>query len=174
MLKYLSTKLIQSLTKQDSDRQGLTRRISSLTRRDELFEVTSTFGTLIKTITQEWKKRGGEYNLSFPQFKMLHMLDTMGKQKVSQLAEALCLTSAAITGITDRMITDGYVRRERSEHDRRVVHISITEQGREVNRQVGEKQKEMLENVFDQLQEEDLQHLRRIFDVMLSNIENQS
>jgi MarR family transcriptional regulator, organic hydroperoxide resistance regulator len=145
-----------------------------LVKREELFEVTSMFRTLIKAITQEWNKRGGDFNLSFPQFKMLHMLNATGTHTVSQLAEALGITSAAITGITDRLVTEGFVNRERGENDRRVVNISITDQGREIISQVTERQKEMLEGIFDQLHEEDLQHLRRIFGVVLANIENKS
>ncbi|WP_178022945.1 MarR family transcriptional regulator [uncultured Paenibacillus sp.] len=143
-----------------------------MVKREELFEVTSMFRTLIKAITQEWNKRGGEFNLSFPQYKMLYMLNASGTHTVSQLAEALGITSAAITGITDRLVTEGFVNRERGENDRRVVNISITDRGREIISQVTERQKEMLEGMFDQLQEEDLQHLRRIFGVVLANIDN--
>ncbi|MGG6314358.1 MarR family winged helix-turn-helix transcriptional regulator [Paenibacillus macerans] len=143
-----------------------------MVKKEELFEVTSMFRTLLKMITQEWNRRGGDFNLSFQQFKMLYMLNASGTQKVSQLAESLGITSAAITGVTDRLVTEGYVERVRAENDRRVVNISITERGREIIRLVTERQKEMLERIFDQLQEEDLQHLRRIFGAMLSNIEN--
>lgn len=145
-----------------------------MVKKEELFEVTSMFRTLIKAITQEWNKRGGEFNLSFPQYKMLCILDVTGTRTVSQLAEALGITSAAITGITDRLVTEGFAIRERGENDRRVVNISITDQGKEIISQVTERQKEMLEGIFDQLQEEDLQHLRRIFGVVLANIENKS
>ncbi|GJM83028.1 MarR family transcriptional regulator [Paenibacillus timonensis] len=145
-----------------------------MVKKEELFEVTSMFRTLIKAITQEWNKRGGDFNLSFPQYKMLYMLNATGTHTVSQLAEGLGITSAAITGITDRLVTEGFVNRERGENDRRVVNISITDRGREIISQVTERQKEMLEGIFDQLQEEDLQHLRRIFGVVLANIDNKS
>lgn len=143
-----------------------------MVKKEELFEVTSMFRTLIKAITQEWNKRGGDFNLSFPQYKMLYMLNATGSHTVSQLAEALGITSAAITGITDRLVTEAFVNRERGENDRRVVNISITDRGREIISQVTERQKEMLEGIFDQLHEEDLQHLRRIFGVVLANIDN--
>ena len=145
-----------------------------MVKKEELFEVTSMFRMLFKAITQEWNKRGGEFNLSFPQYKMLYMLNTSGTHTVSQIAESLGITSAAITGITDRLVTEGYVNRERGENDRRVVNISITDRGREIMNQITERQKEMLEGIFDQLHEEDLQHLRRVLGVVLANIENKS
>lgn len=54
-----------------------------MVKKEELFEVTSMFRTLLKSISQEWNKRGREYNLSFPQYKMLYILDMSGTQKVS-------------------------------------------------------------------------------------------
>lgn len=142
-----------------------------MVKKEELFEVTSMFRTLLKSISQEWNKRGREYNLSFPQYKMLYILDMSGTQKVSQLAECLGITPAAITGITDKLLTEGYVKRERAEHDRRVVNITITEPGKEIMRKVNENQKEMIDGMFNQLQEEDLQHLRRIFGQLLASLE---
>ena len=94
-----------------------------------------------------------------------------GTQKVSQLAECLGITPAAITGITDKLLMEGYVKRERAENDRRVVNISITELGQDIIRQVNENQKEMIDGIFNQLQEEDLQHLRRIFALLLASLE---
>lgn len=103
---------------------------NKLVQREMLLEVTTMFGALLKGFSQKWNKLGAEYNLSFPQFKMLHFLNRTGPQKVSQLADTLGLTSAAITGITDRLLAEGYVERERAVKDRRVVFITITEKER--------------------------------------------
>ncbi|OXM83463.1 MarR family winged helix-turn-helix transcriptional regulator [Paenibacillus rigui] len=52
--------------------------------------------------------------------------------KVSELAEELSLSSSAVTLLCDKLIENGYVRRERIQDDRRVVCMLITEQGKEV------------------------------------------
>lgn len=141
-------------------------------QREMLFEVTSMFGTLIKKITQDWNRRGGEYNLSFPQFKMLHILNRIGPQKVSHLAEKLGLTSAAITGITDRLVTEGYVERKRTEADRRVVFIAITKHGETILQKINDDQEQSTLTIFNSLEEEDILHLKRIFTAMLANLED--
>lgn len=143
-----------------------------MAEKEQLFQVTTMFRTLMKSITQEWNKRGNDYNLTFPQFKVLYLLDKTGTQSVSQLAETLTITPAAITGITDKLIVEGFVIRERSEADRRVVFITLTESGKKVIEKVKESQKETIDMIFNLLSEEDIQHLRRIFGLMLSNIEN--
>ncbi|WP_114495714.1 MarR family winged helix-turn-helix transcriptional regulator [Fontibacillus phaseoli] len=142
-----------------------------MVQRETLLEVTTMFGTLIKAISQEWNKRGGEYNVSFPQFKMLHILNKTGQQKVSHLAEKLGLTSAAITGLTDRLLTEGYVTRDRDEKDRRVVYIAITEKGQEIIQTITENHEESTQTIFNTLNDEDIMHLKRIFTAMLDTIE---
>lgn len=52
--------------------------------------------------------------------------------KVSELAEELSLSSSAVTLLCDKLIENGYVRRERIQDDRRVVCMLITEQGKDV------------------------------------------
>ncbi|WP_410767714.1 MarR family winged helix-turn-helix transcriptional regulator [Fontibacillus sp. BL9] len=142
-----------------------------MVQKETLLEVTTMFGTLIKAISQEWNKRGAEYNLSFPQFKMLHILTRTGQQKVSHLAEKLGLTSAAITGLTDRLLMEGYVTRDRDEKDRRVVYIAATEKGQEIIRTITENHEESTQTIFSSLDEEDIMHLKRIFTAMLANFE---
>lgn len=141
-----------------------------MSKNEALFEVATMFRTLIKGISQEWNKRN-EYSLSFPQYKMLYILTQHGTLKVSQLADMIGITSSAITSLTDKLLTDGYVHRERAEQDRRVVYISITEKGKEIAEKVRENQQETIHRIFDMLEEEDIEHLRRIYAVMLSNFD---
>lgn len=136
----------------------------------DLFEVAGYFRKLLKSITQEWNKRMVN-NLSLTQFKVLYKLDCVGTLKVSELAESTGLTSGAITGVTDKLLTEGYVDRVRAEDDRRVVYIEMTAKGKDMLEQVLETQKKTISTFFHSLPEEDIQHLKRIFAHMLANIE---
>ncbi|MEF2965011.1 MarR family transcriptional regulator [Paenibacillus sp. M1] len=142
-----------------------------MVERETLLEVTTMFRILIKGITQKWNKLGGNYNLSFPQFKMLHVLLQSGPQKVSNLAEKLGLTSAAITGLTDRLIVEGYAKRDRTEEDRRVVFISITDKGKDTLKKILSDHEESTKTIFTSLEDEEVMHLKRIFTIMIDNLE---
>jgi DNA-binding MarR family transcriptional regulator len=48
------------------------------------------------------------------------------------LAEALDVSQASATGIVDRMEQRGLVARDRDAQDRRIVHVALTDQGREL------------------------------------------
>ncbi|MDR0268116.1 MarR family transcriptional regulator [Paenibacillus sp.] len=143
-----------------------------MARSEQLFEVAAMYRALLKNISKEWKKISTtEYNLTFPQSQVLYILMKRGPQKVSELAEALALTSPAITSLTDKLIALGYVERERAEKDRRVVYTKITEEGHKITSKMIEDQKEVIQEFFSVLSEEDIQHLRRIFSSMLLNID---
>ncbi|GIP26773.1 MarR family transcriptional regulator [Paenibacillus sp. J23TS9] len=144
-----------------------------MAKSELLFEVSAMFRTLLKNLSQEWNKKSAKtYCLTFPQFQVLYTLKLRGSLKVSELAEALALTSPAITNLTDKLIAAGYVQRERAEEDRRVVYTMITEKGYEIIAKIAEDQKEMIQVFFNMLSEEDIQHLRRIFSSMLLDIDH--
>lgn len=53
-----------------------------------------------------------------------------GSRRMSDLAEHAQTSQASLTGIVDRLEERGLLRRTRSEADRRVVEVSLTEDGR--------------------------------------------
>ncbi|MWV42874.1 MarR family transcriptional regulator [Paenibacillus sp. HJL G12] len=139
-----------------------------MAKSELLFEVTAMFRALLKNLSHEWNKISAkEYNLNFPQFQVLYTLKQRGPLKVSELADTLALTSPAITNLTDKLIAAGYVQRERAESDRRVVYTTITEHGDAMIAKITEDQKELIQVFFGMLSEVDIQHLRRIFSMLL-------
>jgi DNA-binding MarR family transcriptional regulator len=103
---------------------------------------------------------------------MLFKLDHHGPQRVSQLAEALCITAGAVTGAADRLLSEGYIERTRDEDDRRVVYIQITDQGKSIVEKVLDSQKETITMFFDRLPDEDIKHLKRILSTVLLEIDH--
>ncbi len=69
--------------------------------------------------------------LHLQQFWVL-VLTRNGPMRMSEIAEALETSQANVTGLIDRLERAGFVRRVRSESDRRVVEVSITQQGLEM------------------------------------------
>ncbi|GIQ62673.1 hypothetical protein PACILC2_12410 [Paenibacillus cisolokensis] len=112
-----------------------------------IVELSNYFRTIVAHLTKEWNKRMVD-NLNFTQTKMLSLLDANGPMKASRLAEELCMTSGALTGIADKLIASDHIVRERDENDRRVVYVRITEKGRRALKEVRVRQKETLSLVF--------------------------
>lgn len=58
-------------------------------------------------------------------------VDHMKEATMGQLSENMSFPMSTATGIVDRLVKKGYMERGRSETDRRIVVISLTEKGRE-------------------------------------------
>ena len=71
--------------------------------------------------------------------------------KVTELARRMYLHPATMVGLLDRLEAKGLVQRTRSDKDRRVVHVMITVQGRELVQNSPEVVQELLVNGLEPL-----------------------
>ena len=65
----------------------------------------------------------------------VHTIDAMGDgpgRSMSEIAARLGVTVATVTVAVNRLVTKGYVKRESSPEDRRVVLACLTDKGRQV------------------------------------------
>ena len=82
-----------------------------------------------------------EFGISREQLSVLHYLDTavVDKMTVNELRETLIDDSPNVSRILNKMVDKGLVRKERQSDDQRVVHISLTEKGRQLHKQADQK-----------------------------------
>jgi DNA-binding MarR family transcriptional regulator len=66
--------------------------------------------------------------ISSSDLECLDFLNLERRATAGRLAEVTGLTTGAITGVVDRLEKAGFVRRERDEHDRRKVFITLVPQ----------------------------------------------
>ena len=76
------------------------------------------------------------YGLTPSQYELLTVLSEEGAVPLNRLSERLCCAGSNVTGIVDRLERDGLVRRERSQEDRRVILLGLTDKGHEKWRSV--------------------------------------
>jgi len=89
---------------------------------------------VFQVLTEQSKKVERETGLTGSQLWVVKMLDGAPPMKVSELARCMYLHPATMVSLLDRLEIKGMVQRTRSDKDRRVVHIIITEQGRNLVR----------------------------------------
>jgi DNA-binding MarR family transcriptional regulator len=68
--------------------------------------------------------------LTAPQLLVLQAIRGLGAVAISRLSSEVSLSQATVTTIIDRLERRGYVARQRSEQDKRVVHALLTDAGR--------------------------------------------
>ncbi|ABZ84148.1 transcriptional regulator, marr family [Heliomicrobium modesticaldum Ice1] len=94
---------------------------------------------------------GPEYNLADGQIFLLHILWKSGTCKATYLADQIGITSGAVTGMMDKLAGMGLITRERSEKDRRVVMVSLTDEGLKTVQAVQEARFERLKGQLREL-----------------------
>ena len=85
-------------------------------------------------LAEQSRKAEHDTGLTGSQLWVVKLLDEESPMKVTDLARRMYLHPATMVGLLDRLEIKGLVQRIRSDKDRRVVHVSITDQGRELVR----------------------------------------
>ena len=75
-----------------------------------------------------------ELNLTYPQYLVLLALREEGRATVGRLGERLQLDSGTLSPLLKRLEANGFIRRERSTTDERLVEITLTPAGRRLER----------------------------------------
>ena len=75
-----------------------------------------------------------ELNLTYPQYLVLLVLWEEGRITVGRLGERLQLDSGTLSPLLKRLEANGFVRRERSSDDERLVDVTLTPAGRRLER----------------------------------------
>ena len=93
--------------------------------------------------------------LSLQQRKLIQFLARHGPRTMNDTSEHMLLAVSTMTGIADKMVAAGLIRRERSGEDRRVVRVSLTEEGMELYRIDIEERIRFSTMMLDSLSEDD-------------------
>lgn len=138
-----------------------------------MLEMESELRKIAQRITHEWKCHvGGKFSRT--EVLVMYRLMTEGRQRASQLAECLSITTGGLTGITDRLVQGGYIERKRDTEDRRVVYLSIAEPGKQELYKMREARETFVHNVFKDFTTDELGQLKLVASKLLNNLDSMS
>ncbi|WP_008826991.1 MarR family winged helix-turn-helix transcriptional regulator [Haloplasma contractile] len=81
----------------------------------------------------------------------IHVIESIGKsdyKSMSEVAKRLMITVGTLTISVNRLVQKGYVSRQRSEKDRRVVLVDLTEKGQDAFEIHEDFHKKMIEKIL--------------------------
>ncbi len=91
----------------------------------------STLPLIVRTIAYDIKQQEAETGLTFSQFFALNALSRQ-EYLMSELSTRLVIAPSTTTGIVDRLVAKGWVKRCADPQDRRVVKLRLTDEGRDI------------------------------------------
>lgn len=144
------------------------------TLKDQLLvQMQSTLETVIRKFKHEGQQFNGPENLADGQFFLLFDLSKKGTCNASDVANLIGITSGAVTGMTDKLVSMGLIERERSETDRRVVLFTITDKGKETIQRIRNQRLNRMTELFRQINNDDLATTINVFNTISQVLETE-
>ncbi|MDP3791749.1 MAG: MarR family transcriptional regulator [Candidatus Omnitrophota bacterium] len=97
------------------------------------------------------KQQTGQFykvKVTLPQLAIMELIHKSGELNMSDMARSMNVTTAAMTGIVDRLVREGYVARISVPNDRRVIMVKLTAKGDKTIKNVIEHKRQMVIKIF--------------------------
>ncbi|MNC04383.1 putative HTH-type transcriptional regulator YusO [compost metagenome] len=101
-------------------------------KEQQLDDIFSSFRRISHAFQQLLWKDAEELDITPTQLMVLRKISANPDIGITDLAELLHLGNSAASGVVDRMVKADLITRQRSEVDRRIYNLAITEKGREI------------------------------------------
>ena len=115
-------------------------------------EFADRVNEIMPVISREFYKQmpNGFYKtrITMVQFGVLDTLVREGDLRMTDLARLINVTTAAMTGIVERLVRDGYAIRGSEDGDRRIIKVKPTAKGSKVVKHIVENRKSIISKIF--------------------------
>lgn len=124
--------------------------------------MTEIMPVLMKEFTKRLLKELSKCKVTIPQLFILEFLNREAELRMTDLAHFMNVTTAAMTGIVDRLVRDGYVGRNYDPEDRRIIKIKLTASGVDIIKKLNAQRHQMIVKTFGKISETDRRDYLRI------------
>lgn len=131
-----------------------------------LAEFADNMNEIMPAVMKEFARRQANElykgRITLPQFFILEFLSREQEATMTRLAQLMHVTTAAMTGIVDRLVRDGYAVRAHEPEDRRIIKVKLTAPGNALVRRISEQRRKMVIRIFGRISTQDRQEYFRI------------
>lgn len=120
-------------------------------------EILKEYLNVTHEISRQFRNHYGKVNLTFPQAMVLSLLESEGSMPISSLAERMGSANSTISGVIDRLERMGFVCRKRSDMDRRVIYVEVTEKYQDIRSRTATSVSGFFGGMLEDLSEDDQQ-----------------
>ncbi|WP_430533922.1 MarR family transcriptional regulator [Listeria rocourtiae] len=107
------------------------------------------------------KLTGGE-------FRVLSLISS-GVNRTTDLSKKLDVSASHITAITDSLVANNFITRHRSEVDRRIVVLELTDEAKDFVASIEQKKKEMIVRRFSVFTDEEREQFQALLKKLAEN-----
>ncbi len=118
-----------------------------------------------------------DFATTLPRFDMLAQLDAASPEApqgitMGELSRRLMVTNGNVTGLTERLVQEGLVKRKVSAKDRREQRVALTPQGKRALAAMVADHKRWIDAMFAGLQPEEVQRLYQLIGRLKDSVQS--
>jgi DNA-binding MarR family transcriptional regulator len=133
-------------------------------------ELLKMMPRLLREFTRRQEGIFTKGDLAVPDIVIMDALREQGECTMGCLAKMLNLTMSAVTVIVDRMVKKGFVKRERSREDRRVVKVTLMKKGEDTIKGINKERRHMANELFSVLSEKERKEYLRLIEKVYNGL----
>jgi DNA-binding MarR family transcriptional regulator len=141
----------------------MTKSAGAIQRRERSERLADIFTVMQRGFVLNLSRELSKGQVTFPQYLLLSFLQ-QGPLAMNEIARRMGHTTAATTGLIDRLETTGLARRTRDREDRRVFRVTITDEGSALVRRVRADMVEGIEKLMAALEPDEQEAWAAIYD----------
>lgn len=115
-----------------------------------------------KTVHELIKDETAKHKLNITEFSVLEVLYQKGKQTIQQIGTKILISSGSMTYVIDKLEQRGLLCRNACTNDRRVIHVTLTNDGNQLMNEIMPKYYEFVNHMFDSLDSDEAETLVRL------------
>lgn len=142
----------------------------NLSAHDFADQMNEVMPVILKRFVRMQAEELNKGQITPPQILILEFLNRKGPSKMTDIARFMGTSTAASTGIVNRLVKSGYVIRSFDEKDRRIVKIKIVAKGLDLAKKISFNRRNMLINIFGRISEQDRFDYLRILKKIRDNL----
>lgn len=131
-----------------------------------LLEFADKMNEILPSVIKGFAKRQAyelyKGKITLPQFLILDLLSRQDESRMSDIARFMEVSTAAATGIVDRLVKYGYAARVFDSRDRRIIKMRLTFRGAALVKRINRQRRQMVINIFGKISSEDRRDYLRI------------
>lgn len=120
----------------------------------------------INTIEEQAIKTEGFPGMTTNDMHVIEAIGTGEPRNMTSVAKSLSVTTGTLTIAVNSLVKKGFVKRVRSEEDRRVVLISLTPQGKTAHEEHRKFHEKMINSIIAELTEEEQAVMQKVLSNM--------
>lgn len=123
-----------------------------------------------KSIHERIKEEMTRNKLSITEFSVLEVLYQKGKQTIQQIGNCILISSGSMTYVIDKLEQKGLINRNDCPNDRRVIHVTLTDEGNELMEEIMPKHHKLVDHMFDSLNSNEAETLVQLLKKVRNNV----